>query len=251
MDVNKIKELYPAGTRIVLLSMGDDPRPIPPGTKGTVDYVDDIGQLHCSFDNGRYLGIIPGEDEFKKVYSSDDISLNLREDGKLEIYLKNCLAAEISDGKYSLEFALEVLTGMGYYFDDEIKPSNKITVLVIEPGKIARVEEVETGLKSYQKLVGGDIEGYYPFEEAVCIVCDDSGKFDGSLPNRAVYDSDGRMLDIIFGTFFICDCSGEDFGSLSPSQIDKYKKMFFYPERFFAADGKVQAVKIQTKEDSK
>jgi tRNA-2-methylthio-N6-dimethylallyladenosine synthase len=27
-----------------------------------VDVVDDIGTFHCSFDNGRYLGIIPGED---------------------------------------------------------------------------------------------------------------------------------------------------------------------------------------------
>ena len=31
-----VKAMYPAGTKIVLDSMGDDPRPIPPGTKGTV-----------------------------------------------------------------------------------------------------------------------------------------------------------------------------------------------------------------------
>ena len=38
-----VKAMYPAGTKIVLDSMGDDPRPIPPGTKGTVVHVDDIG----------------------------------------------------------------------------------------------------------------------------------------------------------------------------------------------------------------
>lgn len=40
-----VKAMYPAGTKIVLDSMGDDPRPIPPGTKGTVVHVDDIGTV--------------------------------------------------------------------------------------------------------------------------------------------------------------------------------------------------------------
>ena len=62
--VKRMKEQYPAGTRIVLDQMGDDPRPIPPGTKGTVRIVDDIGTVHCDFDNGRRLGLVPGEDTF-------------------------------------------------------------------------------------------------------------------------------------------------------------------------------------------
>lgn len=61
------KEMYPVGTRIELVFMGDDPRPIPSGTKGTVRIVDDIGTVHCDFDNGRRLGLIPGEDEFKII----------------------------------------------------------------------------------------------------------------------------------------------------------------------------------------
>ncbi len=47
--------------------MGDDPRPIEPGTKGTVRVVDDAGTVHCNFDNGRSLGLIPGEDSFHKI----------------------------------------------------------------------------------------------------------------------------------------------------------------------------------------
>lgn len=65
--VNSIKNRYPAGTRIVLDQMGEDPRPIPPGTKGTVLHVDDIGTVHCTFDNGRRLGLVPGEDSFHKL----------------------------------------------------------------------------------------------------------------------------------------------------------------------------------------
>jgi hypothetical protein len=61
------KEMYPKGTRVELIEMGDDPRPIPSGTKGTVDVVDDMGTVHCTFDNGRRLGLIPNVDEFKKI----------------------------------------------------------------------------------------------------------------------------------------------------------------------------------------
>lgn len=65
--VQYTKESYPPGTRIMLLSMGDDPRPVEDNTRGTVRVVDDIGTLHCSFDNGRSLGIVPGEDSFRKL----------------------------------------------------------------------------------------------------------------------------------------------------------------------------------------
>lgn len=62
-----LKKQYPKGTRIVLDCMGDDPRPIAPGTKGTVRVVDDMGTVHCDFDNGRRMGLIPGEDSFHVV----------------------------------------------------------------------------------------------------------------------------------------------------------------------------------------
>ena len=44
-QVQYYKEAYPKGTMIMLDSMGYDPRPIPPGTTGTVTAVDDIGTL--------------------------------------------------------------------------------------------------------------------------------------------------------------------------------------------------------------
>lgn len=65
--VQQIKQQYPPGTRIELDYMGDDPRPIASGTRGTVRIVDDMGTVHCDFDNGRRLGLIPGEDSFHMV----------------------------------------------------------------------------------------------------------------------------------------------------------------------------------------
>ena len=61
------KEQYPAGTRIMLDHMSDDPNPLPSGAKGTVIRVDDIGTLHCKFDCGRMLGICPEVDSFHKI----------------------------------------------------------------------------------------------------------------------------------------------------------------------------------------
>ncbi len=65
--VKRTKAQYPIGSRIILESMADDPRPIPPGVKGTVRIVDDMGTVHCNFDNGRRLGLIPGVDSFHKI----------------------------------------------------------------------------------------------------------------------------------------------------------------------------------------
>lgn len=71
MLAKRYKALYPEGTRIEVLMMGNDPRPINPGTRGTVKYVDDIGTIHCKFDDGRLLGLIPGEDSFRKLTQSE------------------------------------------------------------------------------------------------------------------------------------------------------------------------------------
>ncbi len=69
--VKNIKRMYPPGTRIELISMSDPYASVPPGTKGTVMMVDDIGTIHPKFDNGRTLGIIVGEDEFRKLSQSE------------------------------------------------------------------------------------------------------------------------------------------------------------------------------------
>lgn len=66
-QAQRYKELYPKGTRILLLHMGDDPRPVEDDMRGTVMFVDDTSTVHCKFDNGRQLGIIPGEDSFRKL----------------------------------------------------------------------------------------------------------------------------------------------------------------------------------------
>ena len=61
------KKLYPPGTRIELISMKDPYDPVPASTRGTVKFVDSMGTIFPEWDNGRTLGVVPGEDSFRKL----------------------------------------------------------------------------------------------------------------------------------------------------------------------------------------
>ena len=63
-EVQRIKDQYPPGTRIRLNSMSDPWSPVPDGTEGTVNRVDDIGQIHMNWDERRSLPIQPDMDLF-------------------------------------------------------------------------------------------------------------------------------------------------------------------------------------------
>ena len=242
------------------------------------------------------------------------------------------------------------------HFDPELtrdatKPGT-IKVVLVEPGKLARTAEIPATLEGMQAVVKGSIEPFYPFEEEVCIVCNEEGKITGMPLNRAVYSeeiitdlsysemtgkfyeaersgsgehltgyivfsqdsfkepyneaartyvvssnnkafmpgmggysiygsamdgsdpcvrlerymqdekggADGwkiercymkesarEMIEIIAGPFFICDCSGENFGSLNEDQLKKYTDMFKQPERFARVNGEIVAVPFTPK----
>lgn len=65
-EVFKLKQEYPPGTRILLNHM-EDQWAVPSGTRGTVEHVDDAGQIHPKWDNGRTLAIVPQVDSFRKL----------------------------------------------------------------------------------------------------------------------------------------------------------------------------------------
>lgn len=65
-EIQKIKEAYPPKTRIEVIKMYDKDA-VSAGIRGSVDFVDDKGQIHLIWDNGRKIAIIPQVDKFKKV----------------------------------------------------------------------------------------------------------------------------------------------------------------------------------------
>lgn len=237
------------------------------------------------------------------------------------------------------------------HFDPELtrdatKPGT-IKVVLVEPGKLARTAEIPATLEGMQAVVKGSIEAFYPFEEEVCIVCNEEGKITGMPLNRAVYseeiitdmsysemtgkfyeaersgtgqhltgyivfsqdsfkepykeaartyvvssnnkafmpgmggysiygsavdgsdpcvrlerymqdekggtdgwkiercymkESEREMIEIMAGPFFICDCSGESFGSLNNDQLKKYTELFRLPEHFARINDEIVAV---------
>lgn len=62
-QVEQIKKKYPVGTRIQLDHMEGE-SDMPDGLRGTVNFIDDQGQLHMKWDNGCSLAVIPNVDSF-------------------------------------------------------------------------------------------------------------------------------------------------------------------------------------------
>ena len=131
---------------------------------------------------------------------------------------------------------------LGIEVEGEEKEPEKIKVVLLEPGKVAREAEIDASLEGMQSIVGGLIQPGYYFEEPVCCVVNEEGKMIGLDLNRGIYDDKKQLIDIIAGTAFICDCSGENFGSLSEEQVKKYLKQFKYPERFFKIADQIRGV---------
>lgn len=80
----------------------------------------------------------------------------------------------------------------------QVAKAATIRVVLLEPGKLACTADIDSTLKGMQRVVGGDIEGYYPFEEEVCIVCNDEGKVNGLPLNRAIRGED-TITDMSYG----------------------------------------------------
>lgn len=129
----------------------------------------------------------PDSAAYDKVYSGDVKCRNLEDvftlfnSGRPEGFRGHSLsvsdvvevedAAGITPGFYFCDsFGFKEIPFQPELAADAVRGST-IQVVLVEPGKTARIAEVGTSLDAMQQTVGGSIEAYYPFEEQVCIVC--------------------------------------------------------------------------------
>ena len=129
--------------------------------------------------------------------------------------------------------------------------NEKINVLVVEPEKKPYSKEISSGLSSLQYEVGGYIQAVYPYEEPVAIICDEEAKLTGKQLNRALRDEDGKIYDVVAGTFLIVGLGEEDFTSLSPEHMKQFKEKFDTPEMFMRLNGKLVVLPMEERVKAK
>ena len=112
-------------------------------------------------------------------------------------------------------------------------------VVIVEPKKKPIVQDIDAGLESMQKIVGGSIEAVYPFDEPVALICNEEGKLLNLPLNRALRDEEGNVYDIISGTFFLCAAppDSDHFAGLTDQQVKTYLEQFSMPEMFLNVGG--------------
>ena len=119
-----------------------------------------------------------------------------------------------------------------------------MTVLLVEPEKHPRPVEIGTSLEDLQKAVGGFIEVTYPFDDQVGLVMNEEGKLEGLPLNRALRDDEGKIYDVVAGSFLVVGLTEDDFGSLSPDQMQKFEELFHQPEVFVRMGKGIMALPI-------
>ena len=66
--LERLRKEYPTGSRVELTKMNDPYRTdLVPGSRGTVEFVDDAGSIHVRWDIGSSLAVVFGEDACKVV----------------------------------------------------------------------------------------------------------------------------------------------------------------------------------------
>ena len=120
-----------------------------------------------------------------------------------------------------------------------------MNVLIVEAGKAPREAEIGSSLKDMQEIVDGYIEATYPYDDPVALVCNEEGKLIGLPLNRKIED-----YDIIAGTFFICGLNEDNFDSLPPDLMAKYKEKFAQPEQFMRLGKRIIAVPMEPEKET-
>lgn len=119
-----------------------------------------------------------------------------------------------------------------------------ITAVACYPGKTAQIITLPNTLEAKQEFVMGHIEAVYSFDDPVAIICNEEGKLNGLELNRALYDENGKVYDIVSGPMLVVGLTESDFGSLRGELLEKYLEKYKQPEAFIRIGDDILAIKM-------
>ena len=104
--------------------------------------------------------------------------------------------------------------------------------IVIKPGKIAKVTDLDLTYHSLRTLVGGYIEMTYPFpDEEIAVISNEEAKLLDLAPNRAIRRADGTVIDIYCGVMVIVALAPEgEYRSLTTEEANQVMAVWEHPE---------------------
>ena len=237
-----------------------------------VSDIDDLINLTYNLDNFDFLPSITDESDLGYYYVHEAGIYSEKDLGPLANYIDyERFGRDIAmdeNGRFTDEGYIRTTGGSwDRYFDgslddipdeyritgsgSEPERDSTITILVVEPGKEPYEKEIDSGLSSLQHEVGGYIQAVYPFEEPVAILCNEEGKFEGLPLNRALRDDDGEIYDIVAGTFLVVGLTEDNFGSLTPEQMQHFTEYFKTPEQFAKLGDRIVAIPMISEEQQK
>ena len=120
--IEKLKQQYPVGTRVILRKMDDCQAP-PIGTKGTVQGVDDAASLLVKWDNGCGLNVVYGVDEVENLDSVTTVCYgeekvwDSRKEAK-DFFLEALKATEGSERERYATIYTKLILGKNYCTDE-------------------------------------------------------------------------------------------------------------------------------------
>ncbi len=97
--------------------------------------------------------------------------------------------------------------------------------LIVRPYMKPEAGEIRDELEDLQKAVGGYIE-VVPLSDTAAMVVNEEGKLLNLRLNRWIIGREGRVRDVLCGTFLIVGVNGEKFTSLTEAQTDWYADVF-------------------------
>lgn len=117
-----LRNMYPPGCRVVLEDMEEDPYvKLNPGDLGTVDFVDDAGQIHVSWDCGHNLAMVFGVDHCRCVMGEESMQELLKKIEKMpfedlermQLYISDRLSDAFPKISFQQKEGNEVVADMG------------------------------------------------------------------------------------------------------------------------------------------